>query len=134
MADRSREFLTETASLRTLSFPTANQVDWGFRIGLGLVALFAAAEIASVGYYYAGQARLGHRTTQPAVIATAPSPAAAAPEVAPATTPAIAPSVAAVPASPAPAAATLSPADQLLQEAKTLRERGDTTTALARLQ
>ena len=133
MADRSRDFLTETASLRTLSFPTANQVDWGFRVGVTLVALFAAAEIGSLAYYYAGKMKLARRTAQPAVAATAQTPAAAAPAVAPTTAPEVAPPAAAT-APPAASVPALSPSDRLLQEATALRERGDTTTALARLQ
>src|ERR1700759_3987611 len=97
MADRSREFLTETASLRTLSMPTVNQIDWGFRVGIILVAIFAAAEIARVGYYYPGRMKVARTTVGPAAVATAPSvaPAASAPPTAPAATPEVAPPVAA---------------------------------------
>lgn len=120
----------------TLTFPTATQVDWGFRVGVGLVALFAIAEIGSVAYYYAGRVKAARQTSAPAVAASAPTAAPSAAAVAPASTPAVAPSVAAAPitSTPATAMATPSTADRLLQEATALRERGDTTTALARLQ
>src|SRR5437588_12496346 len=108
MADRSKAFFTETASMPTLTFPSSSQVDWGFRVGLGLIALFAAAEICSVGYYYAGRARVARSTSQPAVAVTAPTPAAVLPSVAPSTAPATAPSVAAL-ASPPAAAASAPP-------------------------
>ena len=135
MADRSKAFLTETASLRSLSFPSSTQVDWGFRLGLALIAVFAAAEIGSVGYYYASRARIGRTSTQPAVAVTAPTPERALPSVAPSAAPV-------VPSAPAPSVAppetasttTQSAADRLLQEATALRQRGDTTNALARLQ
>ena len=115
--------------MRTLSFPSSSQVDWSFRIGLGLVALFAAIEILSAGYYYAGRIRGAQPVAQPAVAVTAPTPAKVMPTAAPVT----APSVAAVTAA-TPSTSTLSVADRLLKEATALRERGDTTTALDRLQ
>jgi hypothetical protein len=146
MADRSRGFFTETASMRTLDFPSASQADWGFRVGLILVAVFAAAEIGGVGYYYASRFRPAPSVSQPAVAVTAPTPATSQPKVAPSIAPvpvtapsvaAVAPSVAPAPSSAAaasPSTSTLSASDRLLQEATGLRQRGDTTTALARLQ
>ena len=95
------------------------------------MALFAAAEIGSLGYYYVGRMKVARPTNEPAVAATAQTPAPAAPAVAPTTAPEVAP---AATASPSTSTATLSAADRLLQEATALRERGDTTTALARLQ
>lgn len=131
MADRAKAFLTETASMRTLPFASSDQADWGFRAGLTLLAVFAAAEIFGVGYYYAGRMRAARPSAAPATIATAPTPAQVAPAVAPSVAPATTPAAA---AAASPATTTLSPADRLLQEARTLRERGDTTNALARLQ
>src|SRR5436305_3260716 len=118
MADRAKPFFTETASMRTLTFPTSSQVDWGFRGGLALVALFAAAEIFGVSYHYLGRVRLTRHAAEPAVVATAPTaapfaPATAAPSAAAATTPA-APTTALT----TPAPTTQAPADRLLQEAK----------------
>ena len=137
MADRSKGFFTETASMPTLTYPSSSEADWGFRVGVGLVALIAVAQILSVGYYYVGHNRVARAATQPAVAVTAPTPAPALP-TAPPSTPAAAPSVAAA-ASPAVAAASppapsVAPADRLLQEATALRERGDNANAIARLQ
>jgi tetratricopeptide (TPR) repeat protein len=134
MADRSKGFFTETASMGTLTFPSASQNDWGFRIGVTLIALFAAAEISGVGYYYAGRARAGHRTAEPAAVAiTAPTPAPAPPVIAPSTAPTVAPSAVAAASAP-PSTPVVSSTDRLLQEATALRQRGDTNNALARLQ
>ena len=138
MAERSKAFFTETASMPTLTFPSSSEVDWGFRIGVGLIALFGVAEILGTGYYYLGRNRVSRAANPPAVAVTAPTPAPALPS-APPSTPVPAPSVAAAPPSPAVAAASppapaMSPADRLLQEATALRGRGDNANALARLQ
>jgi tetratricopeptide (TPR) repeat protein len=115
-----------------LTFYSAPRADRGFNIGLGLVIVVAAAELCSFGLFYA-------RAFHPARIAAPPqtgaSPAAVA---ATRTTPAPPPSVAQTSASPAaavtPSTAVLSASDRLLKEVAALRERGDTTNALARLQ
>lgn len=122
--------------MRTLTFPSSSQIDWSFRIGLGLVALFAVTEILGTGYYYVGRIRGNQSAAQPAVAVTAPRPAVALPSAAPSlapppAAPSIAPSVAAAAPASTPA---LSVADRLLKEATVLRERGDTTNALSRLQ
>src|SRR6185295_13933182 len=118
MADRSRAFLTETAAMRTLGVPT-EQTDWSFRVGIILIALFAAAEIASVGYYFIGRHRVAKMSVPPAPAVTASTPAPPPPAVIPSTAPAAAPTVAA--AAP-PSAPPLSASDRLLQEARALRE------------
>ena len=138
MAERSKAFFTETASMPTLTFPSSSEVDWGFRVGVGLIALVAVAEILGASFYYLGRNRVARAANPPAVAVTAPTPAPALPS-APPSTPVAAPSVAAAPPSPAVAAASppapaMSPADRLLQEATALRERGDNANALARLQ
>src|SRR5438128_3530617 len=76
MADRSTRFFTETASMRTLSLSSSAQGDRSFRIGLGVVILFAAAEIFSASYYYIGRVRTARTAPQPSVAAKAPTPAA----------------------------------------------------------
>src|ERR1043166_8961453 len=99
MVDRSKGFFTETAAMRTLTFPSSSEVDWGFRIGLGLVALFADIEVISAGYYFAGRIRSAQAVTPPAAAVTAvtaPTPAQVLPTAAPTTAPIAAPSVAAV--------------------------------------
>ena len=108
--------------MRTLSLSSSAQGDRSFRIGLGVVVLFAAAEIFSAGYYYISRVRTARTAPQPSVAAKAPTPAATVAPTAP-------PVAKASPSTPA-----LSVADRLLKEATALRERGDTTNALARLQ
>ena len=103
------------------------QADTSFSIGLGLIAILGVAEIFTATSYYVGKARASRASAQ-AVAATLVRPAAP-----PAST-----SSAPVPAQPgqSPAAAATPPpslVDQLLREGIELRERGDMTTALARL-
>lgn len=177
MIDRSSRFLTETASMRTLPYASSPEGDWSFRIGLGLVLLFAAAEIGSVGYYYVAKPRFAETkkmatetaptaharmTPGPSLVPmAAPSVGLTAPSVAPgapstvahppapvaASTPVLtlaqSPAASAAPsAAPAksPAVATAptptaqSIGDRLVKEANTLQRKGDTNTALAKLQ
>jgi tetratricopeptide (TPR) repeat protein len=128
MVDRSTRFFTETAAMRTLTLSSSAQGDRSFRIGLIVIALFAAAEIFSASYYYLGRLRIARTTVQPAVAVTAPTPAAPAASAAPPAP------IASPPAAASPSTSALSVADRLLKEATALRERGDTTNALARLQ
>src|SRR4051812_11884946 len=157
MATMDPAFATETAAMRTLPFSPGGRADWAYRIALGLVSLLAVGEVGSLGYYYISHrpARVAPPTAvapeiaTPAPVATAaptsppvaivPKPTAA-PSIAPSVAPTLAPVVAPT-ATPAIAAATappstpaLSTSDRLLKEATALRQRGDTTTALARLQ
>src|ERR1044071_8035640 len=97
-------------------------------IALGLVAVFGAVEVIGVAIYYIGHARTEAATAHPkAQTAPVPAPqATAAPvEQTALPTPAV--------QSP-PSAAMLSAAERLLKDATLLREQGDTTNALARLQ
>lgn len=107
--------------------------DRTYLVALAIVVLLGAAEILALTIHYAGQARAARRSAPPAP--------AVAEKAAPQVTPA-----AITPAAPAPTASTeataapsapshtaLSAAEQLLKEASSLRERGDTTNALARL-
>ena len=114
--------------MRTL-FSRAIQIDPSFHVALGVLVIFAIAEVFFATSYYVGRAR-ANRVSAQAVTATvaraptasaasAPAPAAAHPSVSPPT---------AVSAPPA------SVVDQLLREGKEFRERGDTTNALARFQ
>ena len=124
-------FLTETAAMRTLAL-SSPRGDVSFKIGLALVALFAAVEIFSASYYYVGRFRVPRTAAtapqaQPkAVTKATPAPPPAvvmAPTVAPAPPAAASPSVPALPAD-----------ERLLKEAVDLNNRGDTGTALNRLQ
>jgi hypothetical protein len=95
-----------------------------FLIALGLVAVFGAVEIAGVAVHYIGRARAEYAAAHPKV-PTAPKTTAAPVDK---TTPA--PATAQSP----PSAAVLSVAERLLKEATLLRDKGDTTNALLRLQ
>jgi tetratricopeptide (TPR) repeat protein len=113
--------------MRTLLSRTT-QVDPSFNVGLGLVVILALAEIFAVTSYYIGRGR-PVRTPAPAVATTVARPAAP-----PVSTPAppatqTAPSPEAVAQTPPP-----SLVNQLLREGVELRDRGDTTNALARFE
>lgn len=130
MAVLDKTFTTETAAMRTTPFSAGSQIDWSFRVGLSAIILFAAAEMFSVGYYYVGQryprVATPTKATAPAQVASLTTPA---PQLSVA--PTAAPTAA---AEQTPATSTLSTADRLLKEATALREKGDTATALGRLQ
>jgi tetratricopeptide (TPR) repeat protein len=115
--------------MRTL-LSRATQVDPSFNVGVGLVALIAAAEIFAVTSYYVGRIRPAAAPAQ--AVATSVTRPAAPPVSTPATAPAatkIAPSPEAVARTPPP-----SLVDQMLREGTELRDRGDTTNALARFE
>ncbi len=120
------------------TFTSPGRPDRTFAIAVALAALLGAAQLIAVGSYYTGRARAARQAAQPAVVAmepaaptATPAPAAEVPAtvVAPIATPPPAPA-----AQPSPSNAALSIAEQMLKEATLLRERGDTTNALARLQ
>src|SRR4051812_27832894 len=108
-----------------------------FRIAVWLVVLFGSAELAGLGVFYAGKWRAEYVAAHPKPIAPAVTPAPSAPAVTQKTTPA---STAATTTTgttttqSTPSAAALSVAEKLLKEATELRDKGDTTNALARLQ
>jgi tetratricopeptide (TPR) repeat protein len=115
--------------MRTL-LSRATQIDPSFNVGLGLVVILAVAEIFAVTSYYVGRARAARTSTQ-TVATTIARPAAP-----PVSTPAPAPP--ATQTAPSPEAVTQTPppslVDQLLREGVELRDRGDTTNALARFE
>jgi tetratricopeptide (TPR) repeat protein len=133
MSDRSNRFLTETAAMRTLTL-SSPRGDVSFKIGLGLVALFAAAEILSASYYYVSRIRVPSTAAAPGAVvqptATAP-PRVAAKAATP--VPSVAPTAAPVVAE-TPSTAAVSAEERLLKEATELSNRGDTVNALNRLQ
>lgn len=104
--------------MRILTASTSPQLDRSFQIGLAAVVLFAAAEFSSVAYYYLRRFRAPVRQS---ASVSAPAPAQLSPSKLASPPQAIAPSPA------------LSGVDQLLQEAKEFRTRGDMTNALSRL-
>jgi hypothetical protein len=106
-----------------------------FRIALWLVAIFGVAQLAGLGVFYAGKWRADYVAAHPKVTAPAVTPAPSAPAVAEKTAPGPATSTtAATTAQSTPSSAALSIAEKLLKEATELRDKGDTTNALARLQ
>jgi tetratricopeptide (TPR) repeat protein len=115
--------------MRTL-LSRATQVDPSFNVGLGLVVILALAEIFAVTSYYLGRVR-PVPTPAPAVATTVARPAAP-----PVSTPAMAPPVTKTAPSPEAVAQTPPPSlvNQLLREGVELRDRGDTTNALARFE
>jgi len=114
--------------MRTL-LSRATQVDPSFHVGLGLVVILAVAEFFAVTSYYVGRVRSA-RTAQ-AVATTIARPVAP-----PVSTPASAAPATQTARSPQAAAQTPPPSlvDQLLREGIELRDRGDTTNALARFE
>lgn len=104
-----------------------------FRIAMLVVLAFGAAQVAGLGVFYINKWRTEHVAAQPKVEpVAAPTPAPAEPPAVAETTPATAP--ANVQTATTPSAAALSVAEKLLKEATLLRDKGDTTSALARLQ
>jgi tetratricopeptide (TPR) repeat protein len=114
--------------MRTL-LSRAIQIDPTFHVGLGLIVILGIAEIFFATSYYVGRAR-ANRVSAQSIAASIPRPPASS-SVAASPQPAAAaqPSTPPVAISPPP-----SIVQQLLREGKELRERGDTTNALARFQ
>ncbi|MEY2479914.1 MAG: hypothetical protein QOI04_841 [Verrucomicrobiota bacterium] len=112
--------------MRALAISSTPPPDRTFVVALAVVVIFGTAQLVSVGYYYAQRARAARMANQPAV-APAHKPL---PTPAPLKTTVTAPPVTlAKPATPPP----ILP-DQLVEQAKILREKGDSAGALARLQ
>ncbi len=113
--------------MASLSFVSSSRADRSFNVGLGLVILFAAAEIGAVGIHYISGMR--------------PARVAIAPREVPAPLPSVAPSAPPVALSVTSPAAALTPPttisseiDRLTKQAQAARDGGDTVNALARLQ
>jgi hypothetical protein len=109
--------------MRTL-LSRAKPADPNFAIGLGLIMTLAVAEIFAATFYYLNRMRTARTASQPIAIVSVSRPAVSATPIEPHPT-------------TSPATSTRSPElstiDRLLQEAIELRDRGDTATALARL-
>jgi tetratricopeptide (TPR) repeat protein len=114
--------------MRTL-LSRAIQIDPSFRVALGLIVILGVAEIFFATSYYVGRARANRVSAQSIAASIARPPASSPVSLSPPAP------VAAQPSAP-PTAISSPPSivEQLLLEAKELRERGDTTNALARLQ
>src|SRR5947208_15060521 len=112
--------------MRTL-LSRAIQVDPTFHIGLSLIVILAIVEIFAATSHYVGRTRAA-RVSAPSVAATMTRGPTALPSAAPA---AVQPATSSAAALPSP---SQSLADQLLREGIESRDRGDTTTALARVE
>src|ERR1051326_7597110 len=113
--------------MASLSFASGVRTHKSFNVGLGLVILFAAAEIGAVGVHYISRMR-------PASVSVAPREIPAAlPSVAPSAPPV---ALAVTSAAPAltPPTTLASENDRLMKQAQAAREAGDTVNALTRLQ
>jgi tetratricopeptide (TPR) repeat protein len=113
--------------MASLSFVSGARTDKSFNIGLGLVILFAVAEIGAVGIHYIGRMRPARTLVAPrSVPAALPSAAPSAPPVA----------LAVTSATPAltPPTTIASENDRLMKQAQAARDAGDTVNALTRLQ
>src|SRR5438067_11618824 len=115
--------------MRTL-LSRAIRVDPRFHVGLGLIGIPAVPDILFATSYHVGRA-LATRMSAEAVAPTIARPAAPAVSLqTPAPVP-VQPAVSPAAAVPAPSPSLVA---QLLREGIELRDRGDTTNALARLQ
>jgi hypothetical protein len=114
--------------MRTL-LSRAIQTDPSFHVALGLIAILGVAEIFFATSYYVGRARANRVSAQSIAASIARPPASSSVSASPQ------PPAAAQPSAPPAAISPVPPiVQQLLREGKELRERGDTTNALARLQ
>jgi tetratricopeptide (TPR) repeat protein len=115
--------------MRTL-LSRAIRVDPSFHIGLSLVVILGVAEIFAATSYYLGRARASQGPVPAFAAAVARVPAGAISSRTPG------PATAQTAVSPGAAIPAASPSlvDQLLREGIELRDRGDTTNAIGRLQ
>lgn len=118
--------------MRAGSFSSPAGPDRTYAIAIAIVSVLGAAQLLAVALHYAGKYRSARRAAEPTIVAEPAIASATAPPLATPPEPAATMPPAAAQATPSNAA--LSAAEQLLKDATLLRERGDTTTALARLQ
>ena len=118
--------------MRAGSFSSPVGPDRTFPIAIAIVSVLGALQLLAVGLHYAGKYRSARRAAEPTIVAEPAVASATAPPLATPPQPAATMPPAATQATPSSAA--LSAAEQLLKDATLLRERGDTTNALARLQ
>jgi hypothetical protein len=109
----------------SLSFVSSARNDKSFNIGLGLVILFAVAEIFAAGFHYISRMRPATTAVVSPRVVPAPLPSVA-PSAPPVALPIASPSAALMPPT-----SVASEADRLLKQAQAEK---DTTSALARLQ
>ena len=122
--------------MRAVLFPSAMRSDKTIATAWTVLALFGAAQLFAVAFHYAGRVRAAKALGTPSITASATKssgvaqgPSAATAEVREGSAPSINSLT-----QPPPSIVSASKADRLLGEAKSLRDRGDTTNALARMQ
>jgi hypothetical protein len=115
--------------MATTTFSPPGRPDRTVAIAIAVVALFGAAQLIAIGAHYVARARAARQANQALVVTAQPAVATPAPQAT-----AAVPSATAATAQSSPSSEALSVAERLLKEATLLRERGDTTNALARLQ
>ena len=118
--------------MRAGSFSSPVGPDRTYPIAIAIVSVLGAAQLLAVALHYAGKYRAARRTAEPTIVAEPAIASATAPPLA--TPPQPAATMPPTTAQATPSNAALSAAEQLLKDATLLRERGDTTNALARLQ
>ena len=118
--------------MRAGSFSSPVGPDRTFPIAIAIVSVLGAAQLIAVALHYTGKYRAARRAAEPTIVAEPAVPSATAPPLA--TPPEPAATMPPAAAQTTPSNAALSAAEQLLRDATLLRERGDTTNALARLQ
>ncbi len=109
--------------MRVLTFSSSPRFDKSFTIGLWSVILFAVAEIFTASFYYLGRFHTAHADAT-VIPSTVLIPAPSAPPL----------TLKETSTAPAPTISVLAEPDRLLKDAIASRDKGDTTTALAKLQ
>jgi tetratricopeptide (TPR) repeat protein len=123
MGDRAKHFPTETAAMRVLTLSSSPRSDKSFTIGFWLIVLFAGAEIFTASFYYLGRFHTAHADAT-IIPSTVLIPAPSTPPL----------TLKEASTAPAPTISVLAEPDRLLKDAIASRDKGDTTTALAKLQ
>jgi tetratricopeptide (TPR) repeat protein len=122
--------------MQAFLFPSSLRSDKTIATAWTVLALFGAAQLFAVAFHYAGRARAAKALGTPSITASATKSSGVA-QGSSATTKegreASGPSINSLTQPPA-SIASASKADRLLGEAKSLRDRGDTTNALAMMQ
>lgn len=109
--------------MRVLTFSSARS-DKSFTIGFWLVVLFAVAEIFTASFYYLDRYHSAHASMATVIPSTVLIPAPSAPPL----------TLKSASAAPASTISVLAEPDRLMKDAIAARAKGDTTTALAKLQ
>jgi tetratricopeptide (TPR) repeat protein len=119
--------------MQAVLFPSVMRSDKTIAMAWTVLALFGAAQLFAVAFHYAGKMRVARALGPSSITATADKPSGAVLDPADGAEAREAPSINSL-TQPPPSIASVSKADRMLREAKALRDRGDTTNALALMQ